>query len=200
MINDNFAILGAFIFFFGSIGYFIDTIKGKVKPNRVTWFLWTLAPLIAFTAQVQQGVGIQSLLTLMTGLIPLFIFIASFVNKKSYWKIGRLDLICGTLSILGLLLWWVTKVGNIAIVFAILADLLAGLPTIIKSYKAPETENYLIYFADAISAALTLLTIKTWNFATYGFPVYILIADSLLALLIRSKIGKGNVFGNILNK
>src|SRR3989344_8314569 len=126
MINENFAILGAVIFFFGSIGYFVETIQGKVKPNRVTWFLWALAPLVAFTAQIKQGVGIQSLLTLMAGLIPFVIFFASFINKNSYWKIGRLDIICGIFSILGLVLWWITKVGNVAIAFAILADLLAA--------------------------------------------------------------------------
>ena len=194
MINENFALLGAAIFLFGSIGYLLETIQGKVKPNRVTWFLWALAPLVAFTAQIKQGVGIQSLLTLMAGLIPFVIFFASFINKNSYWKIGRLDIICGIFSILGLVLWWITKVGNVAIAFAILADLLAALPTIVKSYKEPETENYLLFLAIAISAVFTLFTIKIWNFATYGFPFYLLIVCTLLTLLIRFKIGKRNVF------
>ena len=188
MINENFAILGAVIFFFGSIPYLLETIKGKVKPNRVTWFLWALAPLIAFSAQINQGVGIQSLLTLMAGLIPLVIFIASFVNKNSYWKISRLDLICGSLSILGLILWQITGVGNLAILFAIFADALAAFPTIVKSYNEPETENYVLYLANAISAAFTILTIKTWNFATYGFSVYLLIICLLLTILIKFKI------------
>ena len=190
MINENFAILGAVIFFFGSIGYFVETIKGKVKPNRVTWFLWALAPLIAFTAQINQGVGIQSLLTLMAGLIPLVIFLASFINKNAYWKIGRLDIVCGTLSVLGLVLWQITGVGNLAIIFAVLADALAAFPTVVKSYNEPETENYVLYFANAISAAITILTIKTWNFATYGFSVYLLVICMLLTILIRFKIGK----------
>lgn len=93
MLHPNFVIVGAFIFFLGSIGYFVETLQGKVKPNKVTWFIWTLAPLIAFFAEIQQGVGIQSLLTFMVGFVPLIIFIASFVTKKAYWKIGRLDII-----------------------------------------------------------------------------------------------------------
>lgn len=190
MINENFAILGAVIFFFGSIPYLLETVQGKVKPNRVTWFLWSLAPLIAFAAQINQGVGIQSLLTLMAGLIPLVIFLASFVNKSSYWKIGRLDIICGALSILGLILWQITGVGNLAILFAIFADALAAFPTVVKSYNEPETENYVLYFANAISAVLTILTITTWNFATYGFSLYLLIICTLLTVLIRFKIGE----------
>lgn len=191
MINENFVILGAIIFFFGSIGYFLDTLKGKVKPNRVTWFIWSLAPLIAFAAQIREGVGIhQSLLTFMVGFIPLIISIASFVNKKAYWEIGRLDIICGVLALVGLFLWYITGTGIIAIFFSILVDALAAFPTVVKSYKFPETENYFLYFANAISAAITLLTIKIWNFETFGFSLYIFLLTSLLAILIKFKVGK----------
>lgn len=191
MINENFVFLGAIIFFFGSIGYFVDTVIGKVRPNRVTWFIWSLAPLIAFIAQLKQGVGIhQSLLTFMVGFIPLIIFISSFINKKSYWKIGKLDIICGALSLIGLFLWYITGTGNVAIFFSIVADALAALPTVIKSYKFPETENYFLYFTNAISAGITLLTIKVWNFETFGFSLYIFFLTALLAILIKFKVGK----------
>ncbi len=191
MINENFVFLGAAIFAFGSIGYFLDTLKGKVKPNRVTWFIWSLAPLIAFTAQLQQGVGIhQALLTFTVGFIPLIIFIASFINKKAYWKIGKLDIICGVLALVGLFLWYITGTGSVAIFFSIIADLLAALPTVIKSYKFPETENYFLYFSNAISAGITLLTIKVWNFETFGFSLYIFSLTSILAVLIGFKVGK----------
>ena len=28
----------------------IDTLRGRVRPNRVSWVLWALAPLITITA------------------------------------------------------------------------------------------------------------------------------------------------------
>ncbi|MFH1536115.1 MAG: hypothetical protein ABIC96_03555, partial [Patescibacteria group bacterium] len=134
MLNENFVILGAVIAGLGSIKYLIETIQGRVKPNRVTFFLWALAPLIAFSAEIKQGVGIQSLMTFWVGFSPLVIFIASFLNKKSEWKLGTFDYLCGSLSLIGLLLWLMTGVGNVAIIFAIVADGLAALPTIRKTY------------------------------------------------------------------
>lgn len=95
MLHPNFVILGAIINFLGGLSYFIATLKGKVKPNRVTWFLWALAPLIAFSAEIGEGVGIQSLLTFMVGFNPLLIFFASFVNKKAEWRLGTLDYVMG---------------------------------------------------------------------------------------------------------
>lgn len=182
MLNENFVILGFLISLFGSLKYLIQTIQGKVKPNKVTFFLWALAPLVAFTAQIKQGVGIQSLMTFGAGFSCLIIFTASFSNKKAQWKLSTFDLICGAFSLLGLLFWFITRIGNIAIIFAIIADALAALPTIVKIYRYPETENGWIYLLAAVSASITLLTIKNWHFAYYGFPLYIL----LICLLIFS--------------
>lgn len=190
MIDERFVILGVLIGFAGGLSYLIDTVKGKVKPNRVTWFMWALAPLIAFAAEIKQGVGLTSLMTFAVGFNPLLIFIASFVNKKSVWKITKFDLACGFLSLVGLILWLFTRVGNIAIFFSILADGLAAIPTLIKSYKEPGSESYLVFFGGAISATLTLLTIKEWNFAHYGFPAYIFTICITLILLIKFKLGK----------
>lgn len=190
MINENFVYLGLIITFLGSAGYFIKTIQGKAKPNRVTWFLWGVVPLIAFAAQLDQVEGPQKLLTLFVGLDPLLIFFASFVNKKAYWKIDKRDYLFGGLSILGLILWLTTGVGNIAILFSILSDLLAAIPTVIKSFRDPESESAFGFVAPGIASVITLLTIKEWNFATYGFPLYIFLICFVLSFLILSKIGK----------
>ncbi len=193
MLNENFVIVGIVIAAIGSLNYLIGTVKGKVKPNRVTFFLWALAPLIAFIAEIKQGVGIQSLMTFSVGFSPLIILIASFLNKKAEWKLGSFDFICGGLSLIGLILWYVTKVGNLAIAFSMLADGLAALPTISKSYTYPETESSWAYLTTAIMAILTLLTIKTWDFANFGFPIQTLILNLILFMLIQFKLGKNNL-------
>jgi len=190
MINQNFVILGAIIAAAGSLSYLIDTLKGKVKPNRVSFLLWSLAPLIAFFAEIKQGVGIQALMTFVVGFLPFTIFIASFVNKKAEWKLTGFDLMCGALSIVGLVFWYITKSGDIAIIFSILADGLAALPTVVKSFNYPETESAWPYFASTISGILTLLTIKVWNLANIGFPLYIVLITLVIFSLVQFKLGK----------
>ena len=190
MINPNFVIVGAIINLFGSASYILDTLKGKAKPNRVTWGLWAVSSFIAFAAEIKQGVGIQSIMTFMVGFSPFLIFIASFFNKKAYWKLGKFDLICGLFSIAALVLWYTTKVGNIAIVLSIFSDFSAGLPTLIKSYKFPETENFVEFGTSFISALLTLFTITDWSFKYYGFPFYIFLFDLTAFMFIKFKFGK----------
>jgi hypothetical protein len=190
MIDERFVVLGAIISFVGVCSYLTDTIKGKIQPNKVTWLLCGLVPFIAFTAEVKQGVGLSALPVFMSGFNPFLVFLASFINKKARWNIGRLDVVCGILSVTGALLWYVTQVGNIAIVFSIFADGLALLPTLVKSYRNPETENYKAFFFAAISNVITLLAIRAWTFAYAGFPVYLLLGNFILFVMIRFKLGK----------
>ena len=190
MIDEKFIFVAVILNLVGGFSYLVDTIKGKAKPNKVSWLLWGLAPMIAFAAQVRQGVGLSSLMTFTVGFSPIIIFFASFLNKKAAWRITKFDLICGALSLLGLMLWAYTKVGNVAILFSILSDFLAGIPTLVKAYKAPETENYQAYLFAGIAAVITLLTIKQWDFAHSSFAIYILGFNLIAFPLIKFKLGK----------
>ena len=87
MLNPEWNIAAGAINMTGCALYMWDTIKGRVKPNRVGWSLWTIAPLIAFAAEVTQGVSWAALITLASGLGPLMILLASFASKKAYWKL-----------------------------------------------------------------------------------------------------------------
>jgi hypothetical protein len=185
MLNRYFVIVGTLIGSAGAFAYLWETIKGKVKPNRVSFLLWSIAPMIAFVAQIKQGVGLESLMTFSTGFLPLLTFIASFVNKKAEWRLTRFDAACGVLSLAGLALWLLTKVGNVAILFSIVADALAALPTLIKAYKYPETEMGWPWLATCIGVVLTLLTLKELTFANSGFIMYIFVIDMLIFICVQ---------------
>ncbi len=77
-----------------------------------------------------------------------------------------------------------------AIAFALIADGLAGLPTLIKAWKEPQSEHYAPYLTSAISAGITLLTISDWTFANYAFPAYILFTGVGVAAIVRFQWGR----------
>jgi len=190
MLNPNFAILGSLIALLGCATYAWDTIKGTTSPNRVGWSLWAIAPLVAFAAEVSQGVKLQSLITFAAGFGPLLVLLASLVDKKAFWKIKPFDWYCAGFSLLALLLWWKTGKGDLAILFAIFADLLACLPTATKAYTNPETESANAFLAGVIGVVITLFTIQEWSFANCAFPIYLLSANASIAgiIIIRSRL------------
>ena len=185
MISLQYLVLiGALVNILGAIGYIKKVLLGQTKPNRVTWFLWSVSPFIATAAAISKGVTWAALPIFMSGFGPFLIFLVSFANKKSYWKLEKFDYLCGFFSILALVLWGITKEPVIAIVLAILSDALAAVPTLKKSWIHPKTESPVAYATGLFNALTSFAAIKTWTFAEYGFPVYLVIICSLLLSFI----------------
>ncbi|HET6916001.1 MAG TPA: hypothetical protein VFH56_07920 [Acidimicrobiales bacterium] len=189
MLDVHFVILGAVIGLGGMLSYVRDTIRGVTQPNRVTWLMWSVAPFIAFAAEVQAGVGLRSLMTFVIGFGPLLILAASFVNRRAAWQIGPFDWLCGALSAAGLVVWLVTRHGTVAVVASIAADALAATPTLRKSWSAPETESASAYVTAAVNALITVLTIDRFTTANAAFPLYILVIASVESLLVVGRFG-----------
>ncbi len=170
------------------IWYIINTLKWKTKPNKITWWIWAAAPLIWSAATISSQWFIWAVLPVfMAGFIPLMIFLASFISKKSYWKLWKLDYWCLALAVLALLLWFITEQPLLAIIFWVLADLLAAIPLLIKIHKYPETETIWPFITLLIANASAFLVIQNWVLEEYLFPLYLVIICSIIILAYYSK-------------
>lgn len=183
-------ILGAVLFFLASLAYIRDTIRGKTKPNRVTWLMWSLAPLIGVSISWVHGTTFwEGLPVLMTGVMPLLIFLVTFINKNSYWKLTIFDYICGALSVIALIAWLLADAPIVALFLAIIGDLTAGLPTIRKSWLEPSSEMPVIYMFSSLDMLLGLLIISDWTILNSGFLFAVLLQNIIIITLVVSKIG-----------
>ena len=187
MIPEYFAVIGAVIASVGGFYYLVETIRGKTKPNRVTWLLWGLFPMIIFAAQRAQGVEGLSWASFAAGLTPFLILLASFINKEAYWKTEPRDYYLMGAAIAGIVLWALTDNPNLAIVFSLVADIFAGLPTFIKAYRYPETESAVAYAISTFGFGLSILAIQTYTFETSAFVIYLFAMNGLLALFASRK-------------
>ncbi len=177
--------------FIGIFYYGRDVIRGKVKPNKVSWLMWSIAPLIATAAGLTSGARLSIIPVFMSGFGPLLILILSLFVEKSYWKLEPFDYLCGVFSLLALVLWEITDQPWVAIIFAILSDLFAAIPTLIKCWKHPETENPVAYSTGLFSALTSFGAIRIWGFAELAFPIYLIfINSSLIFAIIRKKISR----------
>ncbi len=80
----------------GRVCLFCDTLAGRTKPNRVSCFLWALAPLVSLGAAFSVDADIwASVRVLVGGVVPGVIFLGSFFNRKIYWQLTWFDWFCG---------------------------------------------------------------------------------------------------------
>ncbi len=180
-------IVGAAVNLAGTSYYILETVRGNTKPNRMTWLMWSIAPMIGTGAALSSGVTWAALPVFMAGLCPFLVFIASFVNPSSYWKLSSFDYLCGLLSGLALVLWYLTSNPLVAIAFAIGSDFAAAIPTIIKCWKFPETETASGYTVAGFSNLMSFFVIREWNFANVAFPLYLVVVNVVLAYPVMRK-------------
>jgi hypothetical protein len=167
--------------------YIWSTYKGNTQPNRVTFFMWAVAPFIATAAALSEGIGWAVLPVFMSGFMPFVIFLASFVNPKAYWRLSRLDFICGALSVLALVLWYVTNNALVAIALAIASDTAAAIPTVIKAYQYPDTEHPGAYTGSTINNLIVFVVLPAYTFAAIAFPAYFVVLNIVILIGIYRK-------------
>jgi hypothetical protein len=178
------AITGSIVNFLGCLSYVRAILKGEATPNRVTWFLWALVPLIAGAAQLRAGVGISTLVVLSVGLGPACVVLASLVRGQGAWQLGPFDYVCGACALAALALWAMTGDPLIAIVLSILGDFAAALPTLRKAWLAPLTENRLSYVIAFAGMGLGIFSVDASTFAAYAFNAYLVAASGTLVLIL----------------
>ena len=189
MLDVHFVLLGALASATGQVAYVRDTLQGRSSPNRVTFTLWAAAPLLAFAVELDAGVGLRSLMTFMVGAGPLAVLIASFISNSASWRITWFDLTCGGLSVAGTVGWLLTRQSLVGLGAAIAADALAGVPTVVKSWRRPDTETAAGYAGAVVNALITLLTLTRFVAAEALFPAYIFAFASVQLLLVGAHLG-----------
>ncbi len=186
-------ILSALISIFGAFFYIRDTLTGKTKPNRVTWSLWAAAPLIGAAAAITSGADVWAIVRVfLAGFMPLLVFLASFANRQSYWRLNKFDLGCGALSVAALIVWAVADSPRSAIVLAAAADGFAAIPTLTKAWRFPETETGAMFLGSFLSSVLVMPSIPVWNIENAAFTVYLASASAAMMFVIyRKQLGFG---------
>lgn len=189
MLDPRFVFLAAALAVYGTQSYVRDTLRGTTSPHRVTWGLWALEGIMAFFVEIQQHVGLASIMTLSLGLMPLVVVVASFKNPHAVWKVDAVDVVCGVVSVSGLVFWAFVNEPTVALVSFVAADFIAALPTYRKSWRAPQSETPRAFVMGAVNTGITLLTLK--NFTTAGalFPGVIMLTDTALSVLILARLG-----------
>ena len=165
--------------------YFVAVVRGHARPNPVSWFCWGLAPLVAFAAQLGHGLRPTEWMTLVIAIGPVAVVTAAVVKGAARQRISAFDLACGGSAMFGLVAWLVTSRPAVALLFSILADLVATVPTFRNAYRRPFDEFAPTYLMSSVAMAITLLTVNRWVFGQVALPLYILAVNAALYAAIR---------------
>jgi hypothetical protein len=175
-------IASGVVMIIGIVPYVRDIFHGTTKPERATWWVWTLLNVLSLSAQIGAHAGWSLLMTIAQGLVTLLVAMLSI--WRGYGRFHRRDLIALLVACLGAGLWWLLKSPLAALIIVVLVDVNGFWLTISKTWKAPQTETLSSWALSALSGLLGMLAVGSLNFTQFLYPLYITLGNLLLVTII----------------
>ncbi len=164
----------------GFIPYLTSTIKGGVRPRVASWSTWTLVTGISTIAELSQHSYTSALLTGVATIPEALILIMALRHGR--FDYNWIDGVSQLMSLIGIFFWLSTMNPSWAILANIFADLLGGVPTFYHAWIKPHEEAWLSFLISAVGSGMSLMAVPKIGLVSAGFPIYLLLIDSVLSI------------------
>lgn len=172
------------LFMLTSYGIYIHSIfKGQTRPHPFSWFIWGLLTTIGFFAQISDGAGIGSIITLASAFISFFIAGIGYIKRKNI-TISSSDKWAFVLSLLAIPLWIITQTPLWSVILITLIDVAGFYPTFRKSWHAPEQESVLSFTLGGFKHFFTIMALENYSIVTALFPFSLVLSNFTLIAMI----------------
>lgn len=165
------------------VPYIIDTFRRETRPNVVTWGLWSIIQFIFIAAQFSSGASLSVVLPLVE-VVTTAAIVALGLIGYGYEKYGWLDGVCLVIAIAAIASWQLTNNPIYALWLSVLADFVASVPALYKSYHDAESETLSTYALVVFSAIFAILSTTIYDLANLLWPIYIAFNSALFVILL----------------
>ena len=189
-MTEVFGYLSGILVVLGTLPYIRDIFLRKTKPQRSTWFIYSVLGGIAFFSQLAKGATFSLWLTGLDTLSVVVVFICSLwygvggFEKKDYRVLA--------VAAIALLLWFFTKEAAVALYLIIGIDAIGTYLTVDKAYKDPSSESYSAWVCSAIAGIFAMISVGSLNIILLSYPLYIFLANG--AVVAAMWLGKKQFF------
>ena len=165
----------------------ISIYKWEYKPQRMTRFLILILTAIIFFSLLMQPITASTYLAGIQLLWSCIYFIASF----KYWMGGtsKLDISVLLGVILIGIVWCMTNNALVVLMLSLWVDIVAFVPTFVKTWKYPHTESWMFYWCDVLAGLVSLFSLaQIFTFgAIFSWYVFFLNLTMVLIIVLRRK-------------
>lgn len=169
-MRNIFLILGTILPLISSAVYVHAIFARGVRPQRMTRLLMMVITALSFAALAVAHDVPGALLAFTSFLPAIVLWVVSL--KRGMGGSDPLDYICLALCCVGLALWLVSGDSFLGLVLSVVADVVACVPSFIKTIKLPHTEIASYYLIDVIAGGFIAL-VATPSLNGLLYPVYL---------------------------
>ena len=172
----------------GYLPYILAILRGETKPNRATWLIWTIVGALLASSYFETGDRNAIWLPMGYFFGPLSVAILSIRYGYAEWT--RMDTICIILAAISVIPWVLSNDAIFTLLINVFIDATGAVPTLIKTWKEPETEDFVAWFIFFVANTLEVLTLTTFDLSAL-YPIYLFfLAGGITLMILKGKILK----------
>ncbi|HEY4487826.1 MAG TPA: hypothetical protein VI483_03635 [Candidatus Paceibacterota bacterium] len=177
-----FAAVAIVLEFVGIFPYFRDIFRGTTRPHVFTWFSWGVINTVVAVAQFTSGGGAG---TAVTAVVALSCFsITLLAARQGNKDITRSDWVCLIGSLLAIGSWTITRDALTAVIIVTVADMIAMIPTVRKTYKRPTEETLSAWIISVFRNIFAILALQSFAVVNWLYPASLIISDAAFVILL----------------
>ena len=171
-VTSIFALMALLLSLIAFFPYIRDTIALRTQPQRASWLIWSILSSIAFFTQIAEGA------TTSLWFIGAQFACTFSIFKLSIWYgsgcyLSRHNLSIFAAAAIGLLLWYLLENTAYTLAIIIMISAMGGYATVIKAYRAPETETLSSWFMLMAASICGIASVGVLHWMHMAYPIYL---------------------------
>lgn len=187
-LNTEFAgVISGAIISASAIPYVVRIYQGKIKPNIVTWSLWTLIGLVLLLTYKSSGARDNIWPVVFMFLNPLLVMLLVVFKQRGEWgRLNTLEKFCLGIGLASLAMWFGVReskeLSQYVLYVALVADACAAIPTIVFVWRSPADDRPFAWVLFAFGFGVAIFAISEHTIANYALPVWMALSAFFIAL------------------
>ncbi|MDB5164230.1 MAG: hypothetical protein JWS12_848 [Candidatus Saccharibacteria bacterium] len=181
-MKDVLLVVAGLITIGSIIPYIMDIIRGKTKPNIVSWITWTLITGVATVAEIGGGEYRTAIFTGTAVLETLTVVILGIKYGHAHYTL--FDVACQVGALFGFVLWAIFNSPAAAVLFSVLIDFIGALPTVRHAWLRPHEETWVTFALAGVGGLLAIFALTNYNWTSLTYAVYIVLINIVFSFVI----------------
>lgn len=161
------------------VPYVLSILRGTTRPNIVSYIIWTLVQCINIVSIITAGAS-WSIIQLVAVTFNTVLIIFLCLRGYGYKEYTRLDWFCLGIALVAAGILIFSSRPLLALSCGIFIEITATVPTLVKTYRHPETELALAWSMMFVASILSFISTTRLDFQNLVFPVIYAVQSVLI--------------------
>jgi hypothetical protein len=166
----------------GTVPYLYDVRRGRTRPHRGTWGIWTLIGVVAATAHGAGGLRWSLVQVSAQALTSAVVLMLAF--RRGMGSLTPANGVMLAVAVAGIAGWWVSSDPAEALAGLVVADSIGVAMMLPKTWRDPHSETVATFELATASGLLGMLAVGGIDPVLLAWPGYLTTANGVTAGVI----------------